>query len=185
MLGLNNGSPMTIEFRQIQVGDTDAFRAAVDIVARERRYIALVEAPPIEQVRAFVQRNVERGYPQIVAVLDGAVVGWCNVPPASRAVSAHVGDLFMGLLPQFRGKGVGERLLRQAVQAADLFGFRRIELGVFATNTAAAGLYRKVGFVEEGIKRMAILIDGVHHDEIIMARLRDQPSVDAIPPARW
>jgi RimJ/RimL family protein N-acetyltransferase len=161
---------MTVEFRQIQLADTDAFRAAVDIVARERKYIALVEAPPIEQVRAFVARNVEHGYPQIV--VDGAVVGWCNVPPASRAVSAHVGDLFMGLLPDFRGKGFGERLLRQAVQDADVFGFRRIELGVFATNTAAAALYRKVGFVEEGIKRMAILVDGTYHDEIIMARLK-------------
>jgi RimJ/RimL family protein N-acetyltransferase len=163
---------MTVEFRQIEVGETAAFRAAVDIVARERKYIALTEAPPIEQVRAFVSRNVERGYPQIVAVAGGAVVGWCNVPPASRTVSAHVGDLFMGLVPEFRGKGLGERLLRQAVQVADVFGFRRIELGVFATNTAAAALYRKVGFVEEGIKRMAILVDGTYHDEIIMARLK-------------
>ena len=163
---------MTVEFRQIEVGETAAFRAAVDIVARERKYIALTEAPPIEQVGAFVARSVERGYPQIVAVVDSAVVGWCNVPPASRAVSAHVGDLFMGLVPEFRGKGIGDRLLRHAVQAADVFGFRRIELGVFATNTAAAALYRKVGFVEEGIKRMAILVDGTYHDEIIMARLK-------------
>ncbi|MCG2641623.1 MULTISPECIES: GNAT family N-acetyltransferase [Bradyrhizobium] len=166
---------MTVEFRQIEIADTDAFRAAVDTVARERKYIALTEAPPVEQVRAFVARNVERGYPQIVAIADGAVVGWCNVPPASRAVSAHVGDLFMGLVPDFRGKGFGERLLRRAIQAADVFGFRRIELGVFATNTAAASLYRKVGFVEEGTKRLAILVDGIYHDEIIMARLKGQP----------
>ncbi|QPF89951.1 GNAT family N-acetyltransferase [Bradyrhizobium commune] len=164
---------MTVEFRQIEIADTDAFRAAIDIVARERKYIALTEAPPIEQVRAFVTRNVERGYPQIIAVIDGAVVGWCNVPPASRAVSAHVGDLFMGLLPDVRGRGFGEQLLRQAVQAADTFGFRRIELGVFASNVAAAALYRKIGFVEEGTKRMAILVDGTYHDEIIMARLKD------------
>jgi RimJ/RimL family protein N-acetyltransferase len=79
----------------------------------------------------------------------------------------------MGLLLDFRGRGFGERLLRQAIQAADAFGFRRIELGVFATNIAAAALYRKVGFVEEGTRRMAILVDGIYHDEIIMARLKD------------
>jgi RimJ/RimL family protein N-acetyltransferase len=163
---------MTIELRQIRVNDTEAFRATIDTVARERKYLALLEAPPIEQVRAFVKRNVEHGYPQIVALMDDVVIGWCNVPPASRAVSAHVGDLFMGLLPEWRGKGIGERLLRHAMHAADLFGFQRVELGVFATNTAAAALYRKVGFVEEGTKRKAILIDGVHHDEIIMARLK-------------
>jgi RimJ/RimL family protein N-acetyltransferase len=163
---------MTIEFRQIRVNETEAFRAAIDAVARERKYLALLEAPPIEQVRAFVKRNVELGYPQIIALMDDVVVGWCNVPPASRAVSAHVGDLFMGLLAEWRGQGIGERLLRHAMRAADLFGFQRVELGVFATNAAAAALYRKVGFVEEGIKRKAILIDGIYHDEIIMARLK-------------
>jgi RimJ/RimL family protein N-acetyltransferase len=163
---------MEIELRQINVGDTESFRAAVDAVAREHKYLALLEAPPIEQVRAFVKRNVEHGYPQIVALEENAVVGWCNIPPASRAVSSHVGDLFMGLVPEWRGRGLGERLLRHAVHAADIFGFQRIELGVFATNSAAAALYRKVGFVKEGTKRNAILIDGVHHDEIIMARLK-------------
>lgn len=78
----------------------------------------------------------------------------------------------MGLLPEWRNKGFGERLLRHAIQAADNFGFLRIELGVFSTNAPAASLYRKVGFVEEGTKYKAILIDGVFHDEIIMARLK-------------
>ena len=163
---------MSLTLRQIEEGDIDGFRAAIDLVARERKYLALVQAPPIEQVRAFVKRNIENGYPQIVALAEDKVVGWCNVPPASRAVSAHVGDLFMGLLPEWRGRGLGEKLLRQALQAADAFGFLRVELGVFAANTAAAALYRKVGFVEEGTKLKAILIDGVFHDEIIMARLR-------------
>jgi L-amino acid N-acyltransferase YncA len=163
--------PVSLTFRQIQEEDVDGFRAAIDLVAQERKYLALLQAPPVEQVRAFVRRNIENGYPQIVAIAEDKIVGWCNIPPASRAVSAHVGDLFMGLLPEWRGRGVGERLLRHAIEAADAFGFLRVELGVFATNTAAASLYRKVGFVEEGTKSKAVLIDGVFHDEIIMARL--------------
>ncbi len=69
--------------------------------------------------------------------------------------------------------GLGERLLRESLAAADAFGYLRVELGVFSSNTRAASLYRKAGFVQEGIKRRAILINGVFHDEIIMARLRD------------
>ena len=164
---------MTIEVRQIREEDIDGFHAAVDVVARERQYLALLEAPPMERASAFVRRNIEKGYPQLVAVADQEVVGWCNIPPATREVMAHVGDLFMGLLPNWRGQGLGERLLRKSLLAADAFGYRRIELGVFASNTRATALYRKAGFVEEGIKRRAILIDGVFHDEIIMARLRD------------
>jgi RimJ/RimL family protein N-acetyltransferase len=164
---------MTIEVRPIREEDIERFRATVDAVARERQSIARLEAPPIEQVRAFILRNIEKSCPQFVAIADRQVVGWCNIPPMAREVSAHVGDLFMGLLPQWRGQGLGARLLREALAAADAFGYRRIELGVFAGNANAAALYRKAGFVEEGIKRRAVLIDGVFHDEIIMARLRD------------
>jgi RimJ/RimL family protein N-acetyltransferase len=165
---------MTIEIRQICEEDIGSFHAAVDAVAREHKYLALLEAPPLERATAFVRRNIENGYPQLVAVADQQVVGWCNIPPATRQVMAHVGDLFMGLLPQWRGQGLGERLLTQSLAAADAFGYLRVELGVFGTNARAAALYRKAGFVEEGIKRRAILIDGVFHDEIIMARLRDE-----------
>ena len=164
---------MTIEVRPIREEDIESFHATVDMVARERKFIARLEAPPIEQVRTFVRRNIEKGYPQFVAVNDRQVVGWCNIPPMAREVMAHVGDLFMGLKPEWRGQGLGERLLREALAAADTFGYRRIELGVFAGNARAAALYRKAGFVEEGIKRRAILIDGVFHDEIIMARLSE------------
>ena len=164
---------MTIEVRLIRAEDIESFHATVDVVARERQFIARLEAPPIEQVRGFIQRNIEKGFPQIVAVSDRQVVGWCNIPPMAREVAAHVGDLFMGLLPEWRGQRLGERLLREALAAADAFGYRRIELGVFADNANAAALYRKAGFVEEGIKRRAVLIDGVFYDEIIMARLRD------------
>ena len=163
---------MAVEIRQIREEDVEGFHTAMDIVAREHRWLALLQAPPIENARAFVRRSIEKGYPQLVAVADGKIVGWCNVPPSSREVMAHVGELFMGLVPAWRGQGVGTRLLRQALLAADAFGYLRVELGVFATNTQATSLYRNVGFVEEGVKRRAIRIGSVFHDEIIMARLK-------------
>ena len=45
----------------------------------------------------------------------------------------------------------------------------RIELEVFANNTAAIRLYEKVGFVWEGTMRDAVLIDGTFHDVHTMA----------------
>jgi hypothetical protein len=54
----------------------DGFHRALDIVARERRYLAFLEAPPIESTRAFVLDNIKRGSPQFVAVsAAGEVVG--------------------------------------------------------------------------------------------------------------
>jgi RimJ/RimL family protein N-acetyltransferase len=81
---------------------------------------------------------------------------------------AHVGTLGMGLLSSHRGRGIGEVLLRRTLDAGRTFGQKKAKLGVCADNTRAAALYRKVGFVEEGVCRKAICIDGVYLDEIIM-----------------
>jgi hypothetical protein len=70
----------TIEIVPIAQGHIDGFHRALDIVARERRYLAFLEAPPIEATRTFVLDNIKRGYPQFVAVSsNGEVVGWCDV----------------------------------------------------------------------------------------------------------
>ena len=86
---------------------------------------------------------------------------------------AHVGILGMALLPAYRGRGLGWRLMAEALTTADAFGFSRVQLGVFASNERAVALYRNMGFVEEGVRRRMILIDGVFHDEIMMARVKE------------
>lgn len=67
---------------------------------------------------------------------------------------------------------MGERLMRAALDAADAFGFRRVELSVFSHNSRAYRLYQKLGFVDEGVKVDRILIDGVFYDEVMMARVK-------------
>jgi len=95
------------------------FRDAVDVVARESKYLAFLEAPPLEDVTRFVRNNIERGYPQFVVVSAGTVVGWCDVlPNRTRVIYSHCGTLGIGLLPEFRGKGIGRELMRRAIDAA-------------------------------------------------------------------
>ncbi|MBI3524783.1 MAG: GNAT family N-acetyltransferase [Betaproteobacteria bacterium] len=48
-------------------------------------------------------------------------------------------------------------------------GVTRIELAVYASNTAAIALYHRLGFVEEGLKRKARYLDGKYDDVVIMA----------------
>lgn len=51
---------------------------------------------------------------------------------------------------------------------------RRIQLDVLETNEVAKSLYRKIGFVEEGVKRKAVYKKGEYINEIIMALLREE-----------
>ena len=68
-----------------------SFRSAVDVIARERKYLAFLEAPPLEDVTGFVLGNMERGYPQFVVLSGDAVVGWCDViPNRTRVIYSQV-----------------------------------------------------------------------------------------------
>jgi RimJ/RimL family protein N-acetyltransferase len=159
----------TIEIVPIGQGHIDGFHRTLDSVARERRYLSFLEGPPIETTRAFVLGNIKRGHPQFVAVSAGEVVGWCDVLPLDRPILAHRGVLGMGLLPQFRGQGIGTKLIRSALAAARAFGLHRVELTVREPNSGAIELYRKEGFEIEGVQRDAVMVDGVYEDVVCMA----------------
>jgi hypothetical protein len=45
----------------------ESFHRTLDIVAQERRYLAFLEAPPLESTQAFVLNNIEQRFPQLVA----------------------------------------------------------------------------------------------------------------------
>src|SRR3954471_20909584 len=141
-----------IEIVPIAQEHIEGFYKTLDIVARERRYLSFLEAPPFESTRAFILDVIEQGYPQLVALSAGEVVGWCDVTPKPRPIYAHSGVLGMGLLPQFRHQGIGRRLIAQALDAARDFGLQRVELTVRENNTNAIALYKQTGFVVEGVQ---------------------------------
>jgi RimJ/RimL family protein N-acetyltransferase len=163
----------TILIRPITGSDADiaGFRAALDEVARERSYLLMTQAPPLERSVAFVAENIATGNPQFIALDGERVVGWCDVLRGVRETTRHVGTLGMGVIASHRGNGLGQRLITETIAAARQGGFSRIQLGVFATNARAVALYRKVGFIEEGVRRRAVRIGDTLHDEILMAVL--------------
>jgi len=147
------------------------FREVVDAVARERRWLAMTEAPPLADVRRFVVANLRNGAPQFVALDGERVVGWCDVVPRPRATMRHTGVLGMGVAASHRGQGLGARLLVTTLEAAEAAGITRVELMVLVDNAAAVALYQRHGFETEGRCRRYLVIDGEERDAWMMARL--------------
>jgi ribosomal-protein-alanine N-acetyltransferase len=58
---------------------------------------------------------------------------------------AHVTNV--AVLPEYRGRGIGERLMRELIARAVARGANRMTLEVRASNTPAQNLYRKLGFI--------------------------------------
>jgi ribosomal protein S18 acetylase RimI-like enzyme len=147
------------------------FHAAVDSVARERLYLAMLAAPSLEKSADFVRGNIRNGNSQFVALAGGRVVGWCDIVPMERATLAHAGLLGMGVIEGYRGCGIGTALMRATLEKAKKTGLSRIELTVREGNRQAIELYKRVGFVAEGLKRNAWRVEGKDSNVILMALL--------------
>lgn len=155
------------------------FHELLGTVARERRWLAMVDAPPLEDVTHFVLESLAEGGIHLAALDRDELIGWCDVRRAARIGSAHVGRLGMGVAIGARGRGIGGALLDEVIARATRKGIERIELEVFGSNTSAIALYAGRGFRHEGTRRDAWRLDGWHEDILWMARLTS----DAAAPA--
>ena len=166
-----------MDFRIVPITDKliPGFHLVVDTVAREKRYLAFLEAPPLEETTAWVRADLKRGFPRFVALVGDRVVGWCDISPIPRPVHAHCGVLGVGLLAQYRRKGIGMALMLAALERAREMGLTRVELTVRERNTNATALYESLGFRHEGRKRNAVRVDGAYENLLGMAILFDDP----------
>src|SRR5262245_19540500 len=152
----------------------ESFRECLDAVARERRWLGIVEAFPLVQTREFVAQNIAANNPQFLALEGSRVVGWGDIRRNDREDSRHRGELGMGVHRDYRGQGLGTRLLRAALKKAGQIGLMRVELAVYASNPVAIALYRKLGFVEEGRMLKGRYLDGRFDDIIRMVLFFEQ-----------
>ena len=98
--------------------DAKAVSVLVDAVARERRYLAATAGFSEESTASFIASVQAAKGVHLVALVDDAVVGWCDIAPASFEGMTHVGRLGMGVKAGFRGQGIGKGLLKAALSRA-------------------------------------------------------------------
>jgi ribosomal protein S18 acetylase RimI-like enzyme len=147
-----------------------SFHRCLDEVAREKIYIELTQAPPLDDVMCFQSRLLESGAPNVYAVLRGEVIGWCDISASKNPRLAHRGSLGMGVRKLHRGLGLGTRLLTEALAQARMYGLEKVELQVYSSNTAAIRLYEKLGFVREGLIEKYRKLEGLYFDCLVMAK---------------
>ena len=157
----------------------EGFNECVGIVARERKYLGMTERPFLEASRKWVMSNVEKGLPFYVAVHGDEVLGWCDVGLFDREGFTHRGHLGMGVHPDYRGEGIGSRLLLSTLDRSREIELERVDLNVFASNVGAIHLYEKFGFEVEGRKRRGRKLDGVYDDMIDMVVFFDESGGNA------
>ena len=158
-----------MQIRPARESDARSVRDAVKAVAAEKWYLATVDGFSLEETRAFLQRVVDGVLPELLAVVEDEVVGFCDILPNSAQGFTHVGRLGMGVRLEWRRQGIGRRLLGACLSLARDAGIEKVELEVFSDNVAAVRLYDSFGFRQEGLKVRGRKLEGRYQDVLLMA----------------
>lgn len=99
---------------------------------------------------AFVNELTHNRFAVYVVIEDGDdVIGYCGVWVIVD--EAHVTNI--AILPEYRGKKLGEALLTKVMEVTKKLGAEKMTLEVRVSNHIAQGLYRKLGFLDGAIRK--------------------------------
>ena len=144
----------------------------IDVIAREEVYFLRSRfLMSKENERTFISEATRRGDGFLVAEHEGELVGWISLERGRAEFTRHAADLGLGVLPEYRGLGIGTALLTCALDWARENRIEKLTLRVRASNSRAIQLYRGMGFVPEG-RRLRQIKDnrGRYDDDILMGR---------------
>ncbi|MFX1466159.1 MAG: GNAT family N-acetyltransferase [Promethearchaeota archaeon] len=136
-------------------------------VVREKRFL-----PTLEEIEEIGNEWLDHRYQDfsIVAEIQGELVGQIQLERLEDDATQHVCEIGIIVDPDYRGIGVGSKLLEKAIQTAKHLGFEKICLSTFHTNSNAISLYKKFGFQEVGRRKKQFKIADEYIDEILMER---------------
>ncbi|MCI6291605.1 MAG: GNAT family N-acetyltransferase [Eubacteriales bacterium] len=108
----------------------------------------------------------------LAAETENRFIGYISAQRGRMNRIAHSAYIVVGILRDYRGKGIGTEFFKRLNAWAEESKITRLELTVICENEAAKRLYTKSGFAVEGIKRKSVCVDGRYLDEYYMARVR-------------
>ncbi|MGX9708635.1 ribosomal protein S18-alanine N-acetyltransferase [Laceyella tengchongensis] len=104
-----------------------------------------------------------------VVCVDGEIVGYCGFWLILD--EAHITNV--AIHPDYRGRGLGKRLLLHVMQLARELGATSMTLEVRVSNHVAQALYEQLGFVRSGVRK-AYYTDNKEDAIIMWVTLHEQ-----------
>ncbi|WP_342430300.1 GNAT family N-acetyltransferase [Neobacillus sp. FSL H8-0543] len=161
--------------REIKISDAENFANLTQQVEGSSQYM-LWEAGE-RNIQSENQLKMIRGMEDtenstiLVAENNNNLIGFLLAKGGNARRNKHSAYIVIGILKEYRGKGIGTKLFNELEQWASNHKICRLELTVVTKNEAGLSLYKKVGFEIEGTKRNSLFIDGEFVDEYYMSKL--------------
>ena len=105
-----------------------------------------------------------------IAESNGELVGMAGIFRGRWPNTIHSATVWgVYVKPEWRGLHIAERLIRLCLSWGKEQGVTIAKIAVIAENTSGLRCYKRCGFVEYGVEPGAILYNGIHHDEVLLA----------------
>ncbi|MBV7276560.1 GNAT family N-acetyltransferase [Clostridiaceae bacterium UIB06] len=167
-----------ITIRKAKESDAEVLIEYLNIIGGQSNDLTFGEGEfgrTVEAEREFIKNALEKNNALfIIAEVDGKVVGNLNFSGGPRKRIAHVGEFGVSVLKEYWGNRIGEELIRYLIDwSKNSKIIKKINLRVRTENKRGIGLYKKLGFLEEGVLKRDYLIDGEFYDSLLMGLLID------------
>jgi L-amino acid N-acyltransferase YncA len=131
-----------------------------------------IEPPDVEEMRRRRQAVVERGFPYLVAELDGAVVGYAYASPyRGRPGYRFSCENSIYIRQGLEGRGIGKALLAPLIAGCEAMGMRQMIAVIGdSANHASINLHKSLGFEMAGNLRSIGFKFGRWLDSVMMQR---------------
>ena len=156
---IKSDSKALIEYLNTVGGETDFLTFGVGQFGRN-----------IVQEEEFISNSLKKENALfIIAEVKGKIVGNLNFTGGPRQRNCHVGEFGVSVLRQYWGNCIGEELIKYLViWSKNSNIIRKINLKVRSDNLRGIHIYKKFGFLDEGISKRELLINGKFYDCLLM-----------------
>mgnify|MGYP000044194302 FL=1 len=105
-----------------------------------------------------------------VATVNDEVVGWVHLKHPEIDKLSHTAELTLGVLEQYRQRGIGSHLLERGLEWAAQHGYERIYNSVPATNEEGIAFLEAHGWEVEAVREDHYKLGGEYIDEVMLAK---------------
>ncbi len=136
-----------------------------------RMVTAELEPTTVEARLPWFREHSPEQYPFWVAELEARVIGWLDFKKfQSRAAYRGTAEISVYVHEEFRRRGVGQRLLEEAIARAPSLGITALVGLIFGHNGPSLKLFQRLGFERWGLLPGVAELDGVERDLVMMGR---------------
>lgn len=165
---------MNVVYRNLELDEASDFWNMMNALDHETRYMMYEpgeRTKDIKRIEDLIQAAASEGNLLLVAEVDHEIVGYICAQRGIPNRVRHTAYIVVGIRSKYQGHGIGSEFFHYLDKWAVESGVRRLELTVMACNPIAKKLYERNGFIVEGVKKNAMLVDGQLIDEYYMAKL--------------